>query len=487
MPLKILQNEDIEKLSEGVLKILEKIGLNCENKNVLKYLEETGAEVDYENFTAKFPRKIVEKFIDIIKKENKWEDEIKGENQHTIYSGYFPTKADNKFLAPTPGYLFHQAAPFFYDDETGIKRKGNKEDFIKLIKIGSVLHPQHGCGHSLLLMDVPPLLEPLEAASLLIEYANKPRGVYIQDVLQIPYLIEIEEIAGIKDPYWHWFANVSFATPLKLEKNIAERFIEMVKSGNYPAKVYTMGISGVNIPVTTAGYIVLTSAEFLALWMIGKSINPDIPLTGLVLSGVLNMQTGEVRYGGFDVLIRALGVHEFIKRWIGVSVCPGIGEYTPSKLPGFYTTLEKAYHAMTICAFTGSHPDLGIGHLEAGLSISPVQLLFDREFSKGLQLLEEIPVNSDTIGLDTITEVGFGKTMNYLETIHTLSNFRSSLWMPEFFNPEGWTPEIEKNSLEKTKARIRELINEYKKPEVDPEVILKIRKVIERASKNLIK
>jgi len=487
--MEILKNEDIEKLGESVFKILEKVGLNCENKKVLKYLESIGAKVDYENSTAKFPKKVVENFIDIIKKEDKyeWENRIKGENKLPIYSGYFPSKISNKFQSPTPGYLFHQVTPFFYDDETGNKRKGNKEDFIKLIKIGSVLHPQHGCGHSLLLMDVPPILEPLEAACLLIEYAHKPRGVYIEDVSQIPYIIEIEEIAGIKDPYWHWFANVSFATPLKLEKNIAERFIEMVKSDNYPAKVYTMGISGVNMPVTPAGCIALISAEFLALWMIARSINSSVPLTGMVLSGVLNMRTGEVRYWGFDALIRAIGVYEFLKKRTGVEVLPGVGEYTPSKLPGFYTTLEKAYNAMTIYAFTGIHPDLGIGHLEAGLSISPVQLLFDREFSEGLKFLENIEVNSNTIGLDAIIEIGFGKNKNFLESIHTMKNFRSSLWMPEFFNPEGWTPEIEKKSLEKAKAKIKEIINEYKKPEIDPEIIYKIRKIIERASKELIK
>ncbi len=485
----ILKDRDLELLKEGVLKILEQLGMKCQNKEILKALEERGAKVDYEQEIAKFPKKMVQEFVEEIRKEDKaaWREKIRGKNQEVLYSGYVPPlKSPNEFTAPSPPCLFHPLATFFYDDDKKEKRPGNKADFIRLVKLGEVLHPEQGVGHTLILSDVPSPIEPLEAALLLLEHSHNPRGVYLQDIRQAEYLTEIAEIFGIKDPYWHWLANISFATPLKLSKEIADRFVYMVKSGNYPAKVYSMAISGVNMPVTTAGSIVLTAAEFIALWISARSLNPKIPLTGMVLTGTMNMRSGEVIYWLSDSLIRRFAVCEFIRKLLGTSVSPGIGEWSPSKLPGFYTTLEKAYLAMTIAAFTGYHPELGIGHIEAGLTLSPVQFLLDREFAGGLKFLEPPVVNEKMIGLETILDVGFGIQKNYLETEHTLKNFRSCLWQPELFNPEGWTPESEEKILTKAKRKVEELISQYQKPAVDPDKIMKTRKVIEKAKKEIL-
>lgn len=478
----ILKDKDIEILIEKVLKVLEDIGMICENKEILKAVENIGAEVNYEKQTAKFPRRIVREFIDEVKKEDKNKWEIKGENKKTLLSGFVPYDKSLEFKPPYIPFLFHQLATFFYDDKKKEKRKGNKEDFINLIKLGDSLDSENGVGHCLVLSDVPASIEPLEAALLLIEYSHKPRGVYVQDIRQIDYLKEIEEIAGIKDPYWHWLANVGFASPLKLGKDIAERFVYMLKTGIYPAKVYSMAVSGVNMPVTVAGSIVITSAEFIALWIIARSFNSNLPLTGLVLTGTMNMKSGEVNYWGFDVFIRRFSVCEFIKKLTGVNVSAGIGEWCQAKFPGLYAGLEKAYLAMTIAAFTGYHPEVGIGHIEQGLSISPVQLLIDREIARGLKFLESSVINDETIGLETILDIGNGIEKNYIDSEHTFANFRSALWDSEFFGNIESEEKILKNANEK----VKQLISEYKKPEVNSDKISKIRQVIERAKKNLL-
>lgn len=486
---KNLKEADMDLLSEGVLTVLEKLGMTCYNREILKALEERGVLVDYDKWNARFPKKVVREFVEEIKKEEKgrWAEEIsKSENRRTLISGYVPDiKGDVEFEAPPLPFIFHPLATFYLDEETGEKRKGNKKDFIRMTKLGDVLHPEHGVGHSLILSDVSPLIEPLEAAMLLLEYAHKPRGVYVEDIRQIPYLEEIEDIMGINDPYWHWLANVSFASPLKLGKEVSERFLYMLKQGNYPAKVYTMAISGVNMPVTTAGSVVLGAAEITALWFSARAVNPRVPLTGLVISGVLNMRTGQVNYWTFDMLLRRLCICEFVKRWTGITISPGIGEYTPAKHPGFYTTLEKAYLAMAIAAFTGYHPEIGIGHLEAGLTLSPVQLLLDREFTAGLKYLEPPVVNDEEIGLDTILDIGFGTDRNYLDTDHTLKNFRSCLWEPEFFDVSGWDSQSEASQLKKVVDRINSLLEEYRKPEVDPGKFAKSRQVVEKAKKEM--
>jgi len=485
----ILKDKDIELLTQGVLNVLEKLGMSTPNKDILGALENMGAEVDYEEGNAKFPKKLVQEFVEGIKKENKldWEDKITGENKRNTFSGWIPYNQPlSVFKAPELPWLFHVGSTFYYDDERKEKRKADKNDFIYLVKLGDVLHPELGVGHHIILSDVHPLIEPLEAALILLEYAHKPRGVFLTDIKPLQYLMEIEEIAGIKDPYWHWLGAVSFASPLKLGMDIADRFVYMVKSGNYPAKLYSMATRGINAPVTVAGSIVLIAAEFIALWISARALNPGIPLTATVLSGVMDMKSGVLDICGFDNYINRVSVCEFIRKWLGVLVCPGFGEYCQSKVPGVYTALEKAYQAMIYAAFTGFHPNLGFGHIDSGLAFSPVQLFLDREVAKGLKFLECPLINEETIALETILDIGFGKEKNYLGAQHTLDNFRSSLWEPEFLKRNGLVMQDEEKILNEVIAKIKQMISEYKKPEFDTDKISKIKKVIEKAKRKLL-
>jgi len=484
-----LTDRDIALLTNGVLSVLERVGMSTPNEEILAALHKMGAEVDREEGTARFPKRLVEDFLEAIRKEDKtqWEARIEGENKTNALSGFIPyNRSAPAFKAPDLPWLFHVGAPFYYDDEKQEKRKATRADFIHLVKVGDVLHPELGVGHHLILSDVHPVIEPLEAALVLLEYAHRPRGVFPPDTKVLDYLLEIEDIAGIQDPLWHWLGAVSFTSPLKLGADIADRFVRMVKSGHYPAKFYTMATRGVTAPVTVAGAIVLIAAEFISLCICARALNPGIPLTGTILSGIMNMRSGALSFSGFDVAITGICVSELIRKWIGVLITPGFGEWTQSKEPGVYTALEKAYQAMTYAAFTGFHPCLGFGLIDSGLAISPVQILLDREIAEGLKFLEPPPITEDTIGLQTILDVGYGVQRNYLETEHTMRHFRGCIWEPEFSSRRGWDHETEKEARHRALEKVKHLVSEYKKPEVDPDILSKVRQVIERARKELL-
>jgi len=484
-----LNNKDVGLLTDGVLCVLERLGMSTPNREILNALENMGAKVDYEAGNAKFPKKLVEKFIEEIRKEDKtkWEDKIEGENKKNALSGLRPyNRTVPQFKAPELPWLFHVGAPFYYDDEKKERRKATRDDFINLVKLGDALHPDRGVGHHLILSDVHPMIEPLEAALVLLEYAHKPRGVFPPDMKVLDYLLEIEEIAGIKDPHWHWLGAVSFASPLKIGADTSDRFVRMVKSGHYPAKLFTMATRGITAPVTAAGGIVLITAEFVSLWICARALNPAIPLTGTLLSGVMDMKSGALSFSGFDVAITSVSVCELIRKWFGVLATPGFGEWTQSKIPGVYTALEKAYQAMMYAAFTDFHPCLGFGQIDSGLTISPVQLLLDREIAKGLKLLEPPLITEDTIGLETILDVGYGTDKSYLGMEHTIRYFRNCIWDPEFFHRCGWDRETEEKTANKAIGKIKQLLSEYKKPEFDQDKISRIRQVIERARKKLL-
>lgn len=464
----LLTDSDIEPLADGVFAVLEEVGILCQNEELLQALEEMGAQVDSAAERVLFPRRMVADFVEGLRREN----------------------AQNKSVRPRfgaigmPG-LGTQVAQFFYDYPRRERRSGNTKDFITLIKLGDMLQSDSGVGHSLLSTDVPPLVEPIEAAMLLAEYARKPGPAFAWNVKPIDYLQEMGEILGI--PNWYTLGAICIAHPLRFDRDVADRLVLIARSGS-TIGLTAMPVAGASTPVTVEGFVAVSSAEHLATWMAGRAINPDVALGGSMWAGSIDIRTGHVSYSAFDAMYYAFVSVEFLRRWCGVQVRVGGGEYCDAKLPGLYAALEKAYKAMTIAAFTGEHPPVGSGMLDEGKIISPVQLLLEREITEALHhFARTVEPNKDNIGLSTIREVGLGFNSSYLETQHTLRRYRSCLWIPEFVDRSGWNGfEEETRVLDKVQEKVDALLAEYTKPDGREDQLAAMRAVADRAKRELL-
>ena len=465
----LLRDEDIEPLGEGVLKVLERVGILCQNQEMLQALDKSGAKVDYAHETATFPRQMVAELLTQIRKES--QDTGAGANR--------------RFGKPALPHMNTQVAQFLYDYEKGQRRSGNSEDFAEVIKLGDVLHPEIPVGHSLLLTDVPPMMEPLEAAMLLAEYARNPAGVFTWNARQVDYLTEMGDIYGI-DNWFNWGATC-IAHPFRFDKDLADRFVLSVKFGHV-AGLTAMPVAGITTPISAAGFIAVGAAEIFATWLAGRALNPDVPLGGNIWGGSADMKTCEVSYSSFDAMFYTLSLSEFLRKWTGKNVPVGGGEYCDAKEPGYYAALEKAYKAMVIAAFSGSHPCIGQGMLENGKTLCPVQLVLERELATGVQFLgRTVEVSAETLSLETIFEVGFGQDDSYLFSEGTTHHFREHLWCPELMDRSGWKgSETDELVLGKIQKKVNELMASYEKPEVDPGKLAKMREVVERARKDLL-
>ncbi len=465
----LICDADVEKLADAVLTTLEKVGALYQNEEILKALDAAGAKVDHDRQTARFPRELVKEFVEGLRKQ----------------AGAPPADDGHRtFAAPGPGGLFHNLSQYYYDAQKQERRIGNTEDYVRLLKLGDVVHPERGVGHCILLSDVPAPIEPLMVTLLQYEHVRKPRGAYVQDVRQVKYLMEMEDVTGLKG--LPWLANCGFSSPLRFGKDVADRFVFTLKLGR-PASIYVMTVSGAGTPVTVAGCVVVSSAELIANWIAARALNPKVPIHGGVWIATMDMRSGQTSYSAFDAHVRNFATREFLRRWTGVVIGVGGGEYTAAKSPGLFAALEKAYSAMTVAAFTGSHPGVGIGHLDGGLAMSDVQLLLDREMAAALKLLAgPLEVSDDAIGLETILDVGHAQNTNYMESAHTLRHFRSALWLPELLERAGWRgAETEEEAVRRTQAKVNDLLASHRKPDVDAGKLARLREIVERARKEL--
>jgi trimethylamine:corrinoid methyltransferase-like protein len=465
----ILTDDQVEPLAEGVLATLEQVGVLCQNEEIMRGLDALGARVDFAAERVHFPRELTAEFV----------AGIRGEFPPT------PGEPQRPLGAPGLPGIGTQVAQLYLDPRTGELRQSNQADMIALMKLGEVLHGASGVGHVLALTDCPPMIEPLVAGMLLAEWTSNPQPPFAWHVDQIPWLEEMGEILG-RERWFSWGATC-FAHPLRLDRDTAGKYVARAKAGE-SCGMTAMPVAGVSTPVTVEGFVVVSSAEFVATWMAARAINPTVPLSGSMWPGTVDMGTGAVSYSAWDAMFYGFATVEFLRRWAGCSIPMGSGEYCDARVPGVYAALEKAYKSMTVSAFTGQPLSAGSGMLDEGKIMSPVQLLLDREYAAGAaHLCRRFDPTPENIALDDIVEVGIGISMSHLETMHTARRFRDSLWLPRLLDRTGYAGHAREDELLTRAAdEVERLTASYVKPEGREDQLAAMRDVLERAKRALL-
>lgn len=132
-------------------------------------------------------------------------------------------------------------------------------------------------------------------------------------------------------------------------------------------------------------------------------------------------------------------------------------------------------------ALTGSNVIYGMGMLEMGMTMSYEQLLIDQEIVHMIRrVLQGIPVNKETIGLDTIKAVG--PAGNYLSQRHTLKYMRKELSTTNLINRkmrENWENAGAKDMAQAAREQAIEILENYKPIPLSEDVKKRIRDIVE--------
>jgi len=476
--INILTESDLDRLAEATLSTLERAGVMYQSDEILDALDRAGAEVDRATRRARLPRRLIE---DILERQR-------------ADAGPAGPPAERREPGPADGPLpgiHNQVAQFYYDHERRERRRASRLDLVRMVQFGDALDARQPVNQVLLMTDEPPLVEPLESLAVILEHTSRPGTIYPHFASQFPYLEEIGEIwAG--DPHRFLTGGIFMVSPLRMDRRACDYMAGMVRRGLH-CGVGTQPVSGLSAPVTRAGTIVVGAAEILAGWAASTALNPEIrPLYGSICSGSVDMQTGNVTFCSPESMVQDIGCIELFRRRLGGHVgVAGGSDYTSAKLPGYQAGFEKAFEAMATSAYTGGHPHLGAGLLDLGKMFSPLQLLIDREFQSFLwRFSAGAPVDDDQIALDLIVSIGQGIGASYLDSEHTLTHYRRSLWFPGLLDRRVWQGDREEQCpderlLARAQAQFDAVMSRYRPPEVDRDMLARVRAVIGRARREL--
>jgi len=142
---------------------------------------------------------------------------------------------------------------------------------------------------------------------------------------------------------------------------------------------------------------------------------------------------------------------------------------------------ESCFSCLTQ-AMSGTNLIHDVGFLESGLTGSFDMLVMTDEllgmvkrFKKGIE------VNEETMAVDLIDKVGIGG--HYLQETHTLDYFRSETWQPQLLDRsfiDEWEEQGRKDLAERTKERIREIMEKPRAKKLSDEQARELSRIIKK-------
>lgn len=483
-PIRVLRPDDMERIHQAALTILQDVGMKIDSKKALGYLRRAGMCVDDTSHVVKFDRPLVQRYVDKMRADyaaRQSPRQMSVRYSHIRFAAE-PHRIHPDFTANAGGFSC------FIHDLEGRRRPATLDDVHRAIHMVNRLDNITYTGLPVADQFTPIGPRPVKMAAELAKYTTKFGGVETFKVDDIPYLIEIGTIlkgsleALRAEPILVGYGEAR--TPLCFDANMADIFIEYIKRG-FPQTLDTMPSGGGTAPVTAAGLLALACAETLAGLVLGYAVDENAVVGVDIIPSYCDMQSGIFHYGAIDRMPVLIARVQMISEYYG---CPsGVhGGKTDSCFSNLQAGVEKALS--TVLPVLAGAVGIGtVGHIENAVTFSPQQLVIDNEIIRGVRhILRPIEVNDETLALDVIRKVGIGG--NYLEQDHTAEHFREEMFLSPLFQALPWQSartgkdgDIEAKALDMA----RRLWNEKPEPILDSDRIRAVEAVVAAADKHL--
>jgi trimethylamine--corrinoid protein Co-methyltransferase len=473
-PVEVLSPEQLGRIHNASLHILEEIGLDFWDDEVLALWQAAGARVDRAARHVWLDRGLVLEAV----AQAPAEFTLRARNPaHSLNIG------GNHINFATVG-----AAPYYSDLENG-RRPGTLADFQRMVKLTQQCGPLHVVEGLLVEpQDVPVPHRHLEKGYSVFALSDKTmttaaHGRQIAtDYVQMAAIVfgGLEVIK--KQPVFA--SNVNVNSPLRYDEPMLGALTVYARHGQ-PVVITPFILAGAMSPITLAAALAQQNAEALAGVALTQLINPGTPVIYGGFTTNIDMQTGSPAFGTPEGAL-ALFSGAQLARYYGLPY-RGSGGLNNSKVADAQAAYETQ---MSLWPAVLAHANLilhSAGWLEAGLVCSLEKFILDVE---GLGMMHRflagVEVTDETLALDAIAEVGPGG--HHFGTAHTLARYQSEFYLPlvsDRQNYEAWQENGSLDAARRANRVAQELLESYERPSLDAAVDEALRDFVARRKKEL--
>jgi trimethylamine--corrinoid protein Co-methyltransferase len=407
--LRLLAHEDLQRIHEASLRILDEIGMIVDHPEALEVLDGAGARVDRASRRVRFAPDLVERCLALVPRA-------------MAYHGRTPAQditvtVDGDVYGRVPG-----GAPGYVDLETGELRRARIEDWREFAIIADALPNIHAiatlhCG------DVPLRTADLHSFRTLL---LNQRKCVVHNAFSVDNLRAIYDLAVavrgtpealVERPLVHLQA--SPISPLYLNEDDLGQILFAVDRG-LPLDLPIMPITGISGPITLAGTIAQANAEYLGTMTLVQVRRPNHPMAYFMDPVVPDMRSGNPLMGAPECGLLVAGISQ-----LGTELY-GLPTQALGMAPDGYT-LGQAMHQKTqltlFQVLSGGRLVVGPGSVETTMALSPVQLVIDDELIAIARRWERgITVDDETLAIDALARVG--PRGDFLADDHTIDHLR---------------------------------------------------------------
>jgi len=459
--LQFLSPAEIEAVHEAALQLLQNQGMQMPSEEALSILKGAGAKIE-DNNIAKIPPHLVEYAVKHVPKR-----------QEVVLYGREPEN-DIKFDVNTPVLANMTEATHIIDPVTRKRRLATNDDLARLTRL--VDHLEHVKINSppVTPQDVPGEVAELYSWATSIKNTSKHITGAALGSHGVRDAIRMASIAAGGVEHFRERPFISFwvltRPPLQIDRLTLEALIEMSR-WKVPAIISSGPIVGITSPVSLAGTIVQAHAEILACLVVSQLVNPGAPVVYTSFARSMDMKTGSVCMSSpeFAILKGAMGQ---MGRFLGMPVrMPAM--LRDAKIldaqAGFETGMTGTICTLAADIFDAMQFDMDI-------VVDFADFVFCNECMGALKRIsKELVVNTDTIALDTIKEVGHGG--NFLKHKHTFKHFRQEIWQSQLMERRSWAgwekagaQEIKQVTLQKALEILEKEPVKYLSPAAEAEI-----------------
>jgi trimethylamine--corrinoid protein Co-methyltransferase len=470
LKLDVLSKEDVQKIHEATLHIIENVGVRFPSKRALKIWEDVGAGVDHEKKIVKVKPYLIE-------------DALKHAPPAYTLAARDPQQDlpldGNHVCLGTDG-----CGVEIIDINTGVKRTTELQDVRDIARVADATEEVAFHWVPVSAQDTPVEARGLHEIKAVWENSTKHvQTESIYNVDEAKAAVEMAEIlAGGKEelrkrPVLSMMQCT--APPLGHDGGSLDAALIAAEAG-IPTGFMTMTACMTTGPATMAGTLAVGNAEVIAATALLQLAYPGAPVFYAAAQTASDPRTGVYTGGGPEDFLFGAATNVLADFY---NLPLSMGSFaTGAKEPNWQAGLEGSLSTF-MASVVMSDMLLGCGFLHGSRIWSYAEMMMDCEiFSIIEKMMHGIEVNAETLALDAVAAVGPGG--HYLAQKHTRNHMRE-IFMPKFLDRRPYTQWEEKGDDARDWAvhKARKILKEHQPDPLEEKISKEFDRIIKSVEK----
>jgi trimethylamine--corrinoid protein Co-methyltransferase len=473
MKLTVLTEDQVQRLHDGSLHILEKVGVQVPHADVRAKFLEAGASVEEDSERVRIPEALVEQSL------------ARAGKSFTIYGRDRARKA--VFGEGKRNYNSIAGEALWIDDESGERRYATLADAATAARLGDALPELTIAGAMCDPHELSAEYGGVAVAAELVRNTTKPIGLWFHNRTVSRFIVELLiAVAGSEEEARRYPLTYPFLEPISPLRFAFDGVDALYATArlNLPVPIGPMAQTGTSAPGTLAGTLVQENAEILAGVCVTQLISPGVPVCYGGIPHAFDMRTTQMIFAGPEQALMAIAMTQMGKHY-GLPVYINVG-LTDSKAPDAQAGMEAGI-TLVCGALAGADifGHLGICGTDQASSLDMLMMQHEligyvERFMRGIEFDDE------ALGLGVIEEVGPGGS--FLDQEHTARHFRRELWFPRLLDRQfydAWLDGGAKTLAQRGREEKERLLREHHPEPLGDDTEEEIQRLLAGARKEL--